>query len=322
LEVRFGYVAMSVSLEDASPSKTVTLKNYLQLAEKDPETALNKVVRVSRENLANTLRVLKYNKYNDIQVYRFSSKLVPLATHAFLSQWDYLDDLGQEFAAIGQYVKEDHMRVSFHPDHFSLLNSPREDVFDSSVRDFQHHHDMLEAMGLDSGAKLVTHVGGGYKDKPAALERFKRNWHRVPENIRERLVLENDDRTYSALEVLELCQGLSVPMVLDIHHHRCNNNGERIEEFLEQVFATWEGTGLPPKMHISSPKSSSDIRSHHDFVDPGDLYDVLVFSRRYARRVDVMVEAKQKDKAMLKLVEELSHFPQVTRCSAGVLEIV
>ena len=321
VEIVFGYVAMSVRLEQASPSKTVTLKNYTQLAMKDPEVALNKVTRVSKENLINTLRLLKHNKYSGVKMYRFSSNLVPLATHPLLAHWDYIKSLQDEFAAIGDFVIENGMRVSFHPDHFTLLNSPREEVFDSSLKDLQHHHDILEAMGLDNRGKLVMHVGGGYKNKDEALRRFERNWRRVPQSLRERLVLENDDRTYTAADVLALCKKLNIPMVLDVHHHTWNNKGEKIEELLRSVFATWDGTDLPPKMHISSPKSPTALRSHHDFVDPTDLYDVLKLACRYADRVAVMVEAKQKDNAMFRLVEGLSGFPDVTPISPGVLEI-
>lgn len=321
MKIHFGYVAMSVSLEQASPSKTVSLKNYRQLADKDPQVALNKVIRVSRENLTNTLRLLKHNKFNGVSMYRFSSKLVPLATHPHLEGWDYLNDLRKEFAAIGEFVVENGMRVSFHPDHFTLLNSPREEVFNSSLKDLKHHHDMLEAMGLDNRAKLVTHVGGGYKNKDEALSRFEDNWGRVPESIRERLVLENDDRTYTAAEVLKLCRKLGIPMVLDVHHHRCNNQGEDIKDFLEEVFATWEGTGLSPKMHISSSRSCKDVRSHHDFVAPEDLYDVLLLAKSHTDRAAVMVEAKQKDRAMFKLVEDLAGYPGVRQLSPGVLDL-
>lgn len=321
MKIIFGFVAMSVTLEQASPSRTVTLKNYMQLEEKDPETALNKVIRVARENLTNTLRVLKHNKYSGVELYRFSSKLIPLATHPLLTKWDYLSDLKDDFTAIGEFVAENGMRVSFHPDHFTLLNSPREDVLKSSLKDLQHHHDMLEAMGLDNRAKLITHVGGGYKNKKEALSRFEENWPGVSASVRERLVLENDDRTYTAREVLQLCNKLNIPMVLDVHHHRCNNNGEEIEDFLEPVFATWEGMALPPKIHISSPKSPTDIRSHHDFVDPKDLYDVLKLSQSFTDQVAVMVEAKQKDNAMFKLVEGLSAYPGVTQLTPGILEL-
>ncbi len=313
MQIRFGYVAMSVTLEHASPSKTVTFKNYTQLAGKDPAAALSKLRRTAAENLENTLRLLRYNKAHGVSVFRFSSKLLPLATHPALVDWDYMEELRERLRLIGDIVKENKMRVSFHPDHYTLLNSPREDVLLASLKDYQYHSSLLEAMGLDLSAKLVTHVGGLYNDREGSIGRFKKNWGRLPEPVAGRLTLENDDKIYTAREILNICRELSLPMVLDLHHHKCNNWGEDIAELIPEIFKTWEATGLPPKIHISSPKSNADFRSHHDFVNPGDLYPFLLSARKFASIIDIMVEAKQKDRAMFKLVRDLSACPAISQ---------
>lgn len=220
MKIRFGYVAMSVIMENASPSRTVTLKTYNQFAAKDPEVALSKVRRAALENLGNSMRILRYNKAYGIEIYRFSSKIIPLATHPQLSTWDYIKDLKDRFKEIGDFVKENKVRATFHPDHYTLINSPRQEVFVSSLADLEHHCSVLEAMGLDESAKLITHVGGGYKDKEKSLDKFRKNWGRVPGHIACRMTLENDDKIFSAGEVLSLCRSVSLPMVLDIHHFK------------------------------------------------------------------------------------------------------
>jgi len=322
MEIRFGYVAMSVMLENASPSKTVTLRSHTQLAARDPAAALNKVRRTARENLDNTMRLLRHNKAHGVMVFRFSSKLLPLATHLALADWDYIDDLKDRLRLIGAFIRENKMRVSFHPDHYTLINSPREEVLLSSLRDYEYHSSLLEAMGLDERARLVTHVGGCYNDREGSIERFKKNWGRVPEHVAGRLTLENDDKTYSAREVLDICNDLSLPMVLDLHHYKCNNKGESIIELMPEIFKTWALTGLPPKIHISSPKSVSDFRSHHDFINPDDLYPFLESARAFVANIDVMVEAKQKDRAMFKLVEDLSSYPAIHQTGNATLIFV
>lgn len=321
MKVRFGYVAMSVVLENASPSRTVTVKTYNRLAEKDPAAALSKVRRAASENLGNSLRILKYNRAYGVQIYRFSSKIIPLATHPLLSGWNYAGDLINQMQAIGDFVKENEIRVTFHPDHYTLINSPRKEVFISSLADLGHHCKVFEAMGLDEGAKLIIHAGGGYKDKSRSLEKFRENWGNLPVHIARRITLENDDRTFSAGEVLCLCHELSLPMVFDIHHHKCNNEGEDLKEILPSIFSTWSGAGLPPKVHISSPKSPADLRSHHDFINPGDLYPFLLLARELSGAIDVMVEAKQKDRAMFLLVKELAGYPGVNQTGDASLEI-
>lgn len=318
--VRFGYVAMSVLLEAASPSKTVTVKSFGALAEKNMELAVNRVRKAAVENLRNTLRLLRHNEAHGIKMYRFSSKLIPMATHHFLSSWDYTEELRGEFIQIGEYVRRHSMRVSFHPDHFTLLNSPREEVFDAALQDLWYHHRMLEAMGLYHSAKLVIHVGGAYGNKTEAAARFVSNWDRIPDQIRARLIVENDDKTYSAEDVLALCEIVKTPMVLDLHHHFCNPGAVSLETLMPRIFDTWQESGLSPKVHVSSPKSEADFRSHHDCVNPEDVYSSLASFAVYVPEIWVMVEAKRKDQAMMRLVDELARYPGVTRVAPAALE--
>ncbi len=319
MRIRFGYVAMSVLLKNASPSRTVTVRSFNTLEEKNPGSGLYKVRKAAEENLENSLRLLKHNVGNSIVVYRFSSKLIPLATHPLLAGWDYVAELLPRFKAIGEYIKDHGLRVSFHPDHFTLINSPREEVWQASLADLDHHCLLLEAMQLDRRAKLVIHVGGGYQNKETARARFCDNWQLLPDRIRKRIVLENDDRVYTAADVLRLCQELHIPMVLDIHHFACNNEGENLGQLLPAIFATWEGSDLPPKIHVSSPKSTDQPRHHHDFVNPDDLYSFLTLAGQFAPELDVMVEAKQKDLAMFRLVQDLARYPAVIQSGPASL---
>ena len=321
MKIRFGYAAMSVVLEKASPSSTVTYKTYSKLAEKDEAAALTKVKNVARGNLLSTQRLLNYNKQYGVQLYRFSSKIIPLATHPVLSEWNYIKDLKAELAVIGSFIREHKIRVSFHPDQYTLLNSPYEKVFHDSLEDLKYHCLIFEAMDLDNRAKINIHTGGGYKDKKSSLERFRKNWLYVPGFITERITLENDDKTFTAKDVLNICINLSIPMVLDIHHYKCNNEGEVLTEILPVIFSTWDAAGLPPKFHISSPKNQIEFRNHHDFVNPDDLYPFLMLAREFNNDIDIMVEAKQKDRAMFQLVKDLANYPLFERIGSSVLKI-
>lgn len=168
--VRFGYVAMSVTVQNASPSKTMTMSSFTKIG--DREAAIRKLERIAAENLHNTLRLLRHNRASDIQVYRFSSKLIPLATHQDLRDWDPFQALAADFAEVGNYVKANRMRVSFHPDHFTVLSTPRPEVLQSSINDLKYHKAMLEAMGLGAEAKNNIHIGGAYGDKVTSGQRF------------------------------------------------------------------------------------------------------------------------------------------------------
>jgi UV DNA damage endonuclease len=316
--VRFGFVAMSTSevMKGVTPSKTMTMKSFSKLT--DREAGLRKLEHIAAENLHNTLRLLKHCVYNDIQVYRLTSKLIPLATHQDLADWNPFTALGDAFREVGDYAKEHQMRLSFHPDHFTVLSTPRPEVLESSIRDLQYHVAMLEAMGLDCRAKNNIHIGGAYGDKPSAGARFAEAVRALPESFKRRLTLENDDKTFDAAETLEMCELLGLPMVLDIHHQWVNNQGEAPAELWPRVLRTWDspyaqadapaGSPLPPKIHASSPKSETDRRSHADGVEAGPLVDFLRRIAPGTEAVDVMLEAKLKDGALFALMDELARY--------------
>ena len=314
--VRFGYVAMSTVVQNSSPSKTMTMTSFAKL--NDREAAIRKLERIAAENLHNTLRLLKHNLAHDIKVYRMTSKLIPLGTHADLSDWDPYPALKEGFTEVGEFVKRNGMRVSFHPDHFTVLSTPRPEVLANSIRDLRHHTDMLHAMGLGGAMKNNIHIGGAYGDKPSAAARFEEHFGLLDQDIKERLTLENDDKTFNAVETLTVCRSLGLPMVLDLHHQWVNNEGEAPWDLWPDIMRTWEtplaqagsdeDNPLPPKIHVSSPKSPTDIRSHADGVEPAPL---LAFLRKIASgtpRLDVMIEAKMKDGALFALMKDLAKY--------------
>jgi UV DNA damage endonuclease len=320
--VRLGYVAMSVVVMNASPSKTMTYSSFSKLA--DREAAIRRLERIGAENLHNTLRLLKHNRAHDIEVYRMSSKLIPLLGHAELGGWDPIPALAAEFAEVGEYAKRHGMRLSFHPEHFTVLSTPRPEVLRSSSADLDRHVRMLEAMGLGREAMCNIHIGGAYGAMDKARERFVRNFSGLEPRIRERITLENDDKTFNAIQTLEVCEEVRVPMVLDVHHHQVNHTGESAAELWPRIAATWEcyaPAELPPKIHVSSPKSEKEVRSHADFVEAGPLLDFLRDIAAATPRLDVMIEAKRKDGALFKLMKDWRGQSGVEPLSQASLDI-
>jgi len=318
---RLGYVAMTLSLKDCSPSGTVTVTTFGKL--RDEEAKMYRLRRLTRENLKNTLRILYFNQAYNIRVFRFTSKLVPLATHPMIEGWDYAREFESEFKAIGDFVKENDFRVSAHPDHFTLINSESDKVLEDSIRDLDYHVKIYEAMGLDDYRyKLVLHVGGTYKDKTAAIGRFKKNFSMLPDRIRRRIIVENDDKSYTASDVLAICNDLKLPMVLDVHHHNCVNRGERLQDLLPDIFATWDGEYFKPKIHFSSPRDCKNFRSHADRIAVGEFKGFLGIARSVGKDFDVMLEAKDKEMALLKLSEGLEKIENIRRINEGEFEIL
>ncbi len=313
---RLGYVAMTLHLEDCSPSGTVTFSHLSKMT--DEKARLFKLRQVTKKNLENTLRILKYNKALNIPVYRLTSRLVPLATHPATAHWDYIADFQKEFTAIGDFIKENAFRVSAHPDHFTLINASDPKVLEASIGDLNYHIRLFEAMGLnDYRYKLVLHVGGLYKNKADSIGRFKENFFKLQDSIRKRIILENDDKSYTARDVLSLCRELEVPMVMDIHHFQCANDGEALGDILPAAFNTWAGQAFPPKVHFSSPKSPKAFRSHADNIDTASFVEFLEVARKSGRDFDVMLEAKNKDTALIQLSNDLSAMKFLERVNLG-----
>jgi UV DNA damage endonuclease len=316
MKVRLGFVANSLSLWDASPAKTMTFKRYSDLPK---EERMDRLKEVTRLNLEHTKRILYLCAAHEIELYRLSSSLVPLATHPEV-EWDFYSPFKDEWKELGDLIKRFGIRASFHPNQFTLFTSPKQHVTDNAVKDMVYHYRMLEYMGIEDSSVINIHIGGSYGDKEETLVRFHENLKSLPTDVKEIMTLENDDKTYTVEETLGVCQRENIPMVLDIHHHEANLSEKPLEDYLEAIFATWEKRDLVPKIHISSPKSDKAFRSHADLVDAGFVEGFFKTLKTFDQDVDFMIEAKHKDLAMLKLIEDLSTIRGVKRISGGALE--
>ncbi|MGG2067512.1 UV DNA damage repair endonuclease UvsE [Bacillus sp. S14(2024)] len=301
--VKLGYVAMSVHLKNASPSQTMTYAQFQRIQDRD--AAIKKLERISNSNLENCLRLLKHNYGHDISFFRLSSKLIPLANHEALLEWDYIKPLRENLKRLGEYVKRQEMRIDFHPDHFVVLNSLHPPILKQSIKTLQMHGKLLKGMGIDRTHRCVLHVGGAYENKEKALEQFIENWSLVPVGIQKMVMLENDDTTFSLKEVLYLGEKLGIPVVFDLHHHMVNHDLEEWVTDWERVVRTWEQSPLPIKMHISSPREGNNPRAHADFINPDQFFSFLHHIKDSVSEVHCMIEAKQKDEALFQLMRDM-----------------
>jgi UV DNA damage endonuclease len=238
-----------------------------------------------------------YCSRNRIGAFRVNSRIFPLKTHP---QVGYaLNDL-PDYAAIqatyGQaaaLAEQHRIRLSFHPDQFTLLSSPDAGVTARSLAELAYHAEVAEQIGADV---ITLHGGGAYGDKRAALARLRGTSERLPEPIRSRLALENDDRVYTPSDLLPVCRATGVPLVYDVHHHRCLADDLTVAQATEQALATWT---REPLFHLSSPRDgwqSANPRPHHDFIDLGDLPDCW-----HDLRLTIEIEAKGKEVALHRL---------------------
>lgn len=291
-----GFVSICLSERDCSPAGNVRVTDAARLP--DREARLGLIRRTAVRNLDNTLRILWFLKGQGLQLYRLATHLVPLATHPTTEGWAWWEDpeIGPRLARIGAVIREEGLRVSTHPPQVCVLNGTA--GWRWALAYGLYHDRLLTAMGLDATAKIVLHPGKAAGDEEGSIRSVVEAIERLPTPVRARLALENDDTTFSARQTLRICQATGIPMVFDWHHHVCRNDGEDFRELLPAIFETWGDR--PPKVHVSSPRGERERRAHADYVDPAFVEDFL----RHAASLgdlDVMVEAKAKDLAALRL---------------------
>jgi UV DNA damage endonuclease len=206
-----------------------------------------------------------------------------------------------------------------HPNQFTLFTSPRPEVTVNAVKDMQYHYDLLKGIGIEDRSYINIHVGGAYGDKASALERFYENIKMLPSEVKSRMTLENDDKTFTTEETLEVCEKEEIPLMFDYHHYKANPGDTHLEELLPRFVQTWKNTGRPPKVHLSSPKDEKAYRSHHDFVSLDYVLPFFKMVSDFTDELDVMIEAKQKDRAALQLIDELEKVRGFKRMSGGTI---
>ena len=303
MKVRLGYVAISKKLgKKVTSSSTVTFTNYNKIA--IPEKRLEKLKLVAASNLKDLETIIKYNIENNIHFYRITSALIPLVTHPEVGYWGHREFLKKDFEYVGKLINNTNMRVDTHPDEFNVINSINPNVVENTKINLMCQAEWFEDFKYDLG-KMVIHVGGATNGKEAGIERFINNFRTFPEEVKSKIIIENDDKTYTAQETLNLCNELHLPMVLDIHHHNCNNSDDDIYKLIPKIFQTWKNEKLPPKLHFSSPKTGEKDRKHADFINPNDFVNFLENIKTFNTDIDIMLECKEKDLALFKLVSDI-----------------
>ncbi|PJZ18634.1 UV damage repair endonuclease UvsE [Bacillus cereus] len=253
------------------------------------------------DNIQTCLHSLRWNYENGINMYRIGSQLVPFGSHPEMTWQFYTDKDVLELAErVADFKYKHNMRLSMHPGQTTVINSPRLQVVENSIRELEYSAQALSILGGDD---MILHVGGAYGDKLSAMNRWSEVYNdRLSPLIRKYLRLENDDKVFNLEDVLYVNSLCGVPVCMDIHHDRCNPSSVPAEQLFNSVYKTWNSTGIHPKVHISSGKEHENDRRHHDYISSDD-YKRLV-SIIGNKRVDIMFECKMKEQGIIKLQNE------------------
>jgi UV DNA damage endonuclease len=233
----------------------------------------------------------------DVRVFRLSSSTVPYGTHPDLPEFAYerqISACSADLEALGAKATQLGLRLSTHPGQYTVINSPSDELTTKSMLDLEQDALLLDVLGQP------VHVGGAYGDRASALARWATAYERLSTRARRRVAVEHDDATFSLADVLWLHDRTGVRVVYDLHHDRCN---PAAGVGMSDALATWGG--VRPKVHLSAPRLAlprASLQAHADFVAPWDLRALL---EQAPTALDVMLEAKAKDLAVLALRRQL-----------------
>lgn len=263
--------------------------------------ALAKLSRLCLKNADALLAALQFCSDNGIGCFRVNSQILPIKTHPTcgysVGDLPDGDEIIRRFKECGLFTKSHDLRTCFHPDQFVVLNSQRSDVVEKSLLELEYQAEVAEWIGADV---VNIHGGGAFGDKQKALADFGLCLDSLSSRVRSRLTVENDDKIFTPTDLLPICLATGIPLVYDVHHHRCNPDGLSIEHATKIALTTWN---REPMFHLSSPIEGWDgpkPERHHDFIDVKDFPECW-----HDLDLTIEVEAKAKEVAVLKLKNEL-----------------
>jgi len=275
-----------------------TSNSTFRLASYTEERLVQKV----ENNLDCLFKILQYNVQKGFYFFRISSDLIPFASHPVCTS-DWASHFRGQFREVGEFIKEHKIRISMHPDQFVIINALKEDVVERSVKELEYHCTVLDKMALDSTAKIQIHLGGVYGDKGSAIDRFIERYNPLSKSLKSRLVIENDDRSYSLEDCLSVHEKIGIPIIFDVFHHQCLNNGETLRQGLQLSASTWRESDGIPMIDYSSQQRGQRSGSHAKTLNI-ELFKKFVHETR-GLDFDLMLEIKDKEKSALKALKIL-----------------
>ncbi len=261
-----------------------------------------RLIQTVQNNLDCLAKILEFNLLHGLHFFRISSDIVPFASHPVCT-FDWASHFSGQFRKVGEFIKENNIRISMHPDQFVLINALKDDVVERSVLELEYHGIVLDKMSLDSTAKIQIHVGGVYGDKRSAIDRFIEQYNSLSKSIRSRLVIENDDRSYSLEDCLSVHEKTGIPIIFDAFHHQCLNNGETLRRGLELAASTWQESDGISMVDYSSQQRGRRCGAHAETLNTAIFKKFLRETR--GLDFDLMLEIKDKETSALRALKIL-----------------
>ena len=295
--MNLGYACINSTLSAQKPKVTT---NRSMIKKTFTERGVDYAGELSMLNVADLTTILKWNVDNGINLFRLSSELFPWASEYKFTDLPQYKSICKLLSIAGEFAKKNELRITSHPGPFNVLVSPREHVVENTITDLCIHGEMFDMLGLSRTPfnKINIHCNGVYGDKISAMDRFCKNFERLPKSVQTRLTVENDDKAsmYSVIDLMYIHKRIGIPIVFDYHHHKFCTGDLSEQQALELAISTWPN-GIKPVVHYSESKS---LHESDDKIKPQAHSDYIhKLPNLYDNDVDVMVEAKAKELSIL-----------------------
>lgn len=303
-KIRLGLCCINNTLRKRRPT-TFCSRNTIR-----SNFSVERAKDLANENCDDILRLLKWNEEKapnlPIRVFRLSSNVFPRFTDKEVESYS-IDFAKEKLKKAGDYAKEKGHRILMHPGQYNQVGADKQSVFESTELDLSHHADILNAMGIsEEDGVLIVHGGGTYGNKERTMRRWCEQFSDLPQKVRKRLVLENDERQYSVDDCLEICNEIGIPMIYDCHHNACyrelhpDEKHTKSTKFIPKILETWKDNRRPV-VHVSEQREGQRVGAHSDYIERIPNH-VLNIARIHNRSFDLEVEAKAKEAAIDKLI--------------------
>ena len=288
--MRIGYACLTVGVPNTE-LKTCLLKNASD----------EKLTELIKHNLNSLENMIDYNIDNNIELFRISSSLIPFGSNPVnrIIWWEVFE---KQLKKIGKKIAKSGMRVSMHPGQYTVLNSADENIVTSAIADLDYHARIMDSLGLSPENKIILHVGGVYNDKKQAVKRFLKNYERLDETVKKRLIIENDDKSYTIKDVLIIGKALDIPVVFDNLHHKVNpcDENEPDSYWIDVSKTTWRSQDGKQKIHYSQQNPQKKPGSHSKTIA---ISEFMTFYQELKNRdLDIMLEVKDKNLSAVKCI--------------------
>ena len=301
MEINMGYACINMQLSSQKP-KVYTGRSMIKRTFK--AKGIKYASELGLQNCKDLLKIVKWNNENGFSFFRITSNLFPWCSEYNLKDMPDYEEIRDVLSKVGKYIADNNMRITSHPGPFNVLTSPHPHVVDNCIKDLSIHGEVFDMMGLYRSPynKINIHIGGAYGDKESAMKRFCENFKRLPKSVRSRLTVENEDKAtmYSVKDLYYgVYQHIGIPIVFDYHHHKFCTGDMTEQKALEMAIETWGN--IKPVVHYSESRRDEKkdetirVQAHSDYI-----YDKI---ETYGHEIDIMVEAKAKELAVVRYIE-------------------